>query len=115
MTLIGSLAHYLSIHAIKSLSIPVTINIILLGFEGDGSEGINLKPEDLKPWFEHLDHYVSHVVVPVGEDQTTTNVFHTENIPIEYSLHLNVLKLCPLVTTILEDTIYWNLRPEEAE
>jgi hypothetical protein len=93
----------------------VPINIILLGFEGDGLESINLAPEDLKPWFEHIEHSLNHVVVPVGEEQTTTHVYHTEGVPVEYSLHLNVLKLCPLVSTILEDIIYWNLRPEEPE
>ncbi len=31
------------------------------------------------------------------------------------SLSFNVLKLCPLVNTLLEDAILWNLRAEEPE
>ena len=73
---------------------------------------ICLQEEQFEPWFGHVDHRVPHLIVPVGEEQTTTQPYPTEQSKIFYGYHLNLIKLAPMFNTILQDQILWNLRPE---
>lgn len=79
------------------------------------SQAIKLSQEDMDAWFTHVEHYMEHLIVPFGEDQLTTNYHPTPKTAVDYSISMNVIRLCPLLTTIVEDYIYWNLRPEEPE
>jgi len=108
----GNLAYFLNLHSIKSVSIPVMVNLIFIGFEGDGNNGITFSEENFKPWFAHIPYNIRHSVVPVGEDQTTTLRVPTPKTSVDYTIMLNVVKLCPMVNTILSDFLLWNVRSE---
>lgn len=109
----GDMANYRSLSEIISVSLPLPINLIFVGFDGDGEHGLELVEDNFNEWFEHIDHFVRHRIVPVGEEQTTTERRKTPKTHVKYQLNYNLVKLDPLVNTIVEDTIYWHLRPED--
>ena len=60
----GSLARYLGLDFVRSVHVPVPVNFVFVGFDGDGHLGLHLDHEDLARWFEHMDHVRPHVRVP---------------------------------------------------
>ncbi len=61
----GSIGNYLGLSPVRSLHMPVPLNILLIGFNGDGEAGVELAPEELQAWFEQLDHVLPHTRVPL--------------------------------------------------
>lgn len=61
----GNLAYYTQLRATKRVYLPVTLRLILVGFEGDGNQGVNLQEDSLEGWFEHIEHTLHHTLVPV--------------------------------------------------
>eukprot|EP01088_Endostelium_zonatum_P014909 TRINITY_DN3441_c0_g1_i1.p2 TRINITY_DN3441_c0_g1~~TRINITY_DN3441_c0_g1_i1.p2 ORF type:complete len:267 (-),score=59.25 TRINITY_DN3441_c0_g1_i1:1302-2102(-) len=106
----GDMATYKNMTQTHAVVVPIHVNLIFLGFQSDGNKGIDLNSENISPWFEHLDHVLPHVTVPVGEEQTTTNRFVSPTHPIKYRLHIKIIQLDTLVNTVIEDMIYWHLR-----
>jgi hypothetical protein len=109
-----NVANYGGFRKVHSVNIPIHINLILIGFDGDGNRGIHLTQHDLEPWLEHIEHTLPHLVIPVGEEQLTTQIIKTPRLPVKYKYTTRVIKLSQLVTTILEDAIFWHLRPENS-
>ncbi|KAG0568443.1 hypothetical protein KC19_6G020200 [Ceratodon purpureus] len=67
----GYLGYYLKLEEIDAVHIPVPINLIFLGFNGDGNQGIKLGQAELERWFTNLDHLFEHTRVPqLGESLT---------------------------------------------
>ena len=60
----GSLARYLGLDVVRSVHVPVPVNFVFVGFDGDGHLGLHLDHDDLARWFEHMDHVRPHVRVP---------------------------------------------------
>lgn len=110
-----NMAHYLNLHRLVSFSMPVHVNLIFIGFNGDGNAYLTLNQADYAAWFEHMEHELEHVVAPVGELQTTTDENETPDSNVKYRFLVDVLHLSPLVNTIVEDTIVWGLADEEPE
>ena len=108
-----NVAHYLGLRRLLSFSLPVHVNLIFIGFHGDGNGFLTLNQADFAAWFEHLEHELEHVVAPVGETQTTTDENETPDSSVRYRFLVDVLHLSPLVNTIVEDTIVWGLASEE--
>ena len=52
----ASLASYLGIQSVKAVHVPVPVNLILVGFSGEGHMGLKLDHADLVAWLEHADH-----------------------------------------------------------
>jgi hypothetical protein len=48
--------------------------------------GITIDKELLKPWFKHIQHELPHLIVPVGEHQTTTEIYETRRSSVHYRL-----------------------------
>ena len=46
------------------MHVPVPVNFVFVGFDGDGHLGLHLDHDDLARWFEHMDHVRPHVRVP---------------------------------------------------
>jgi len=105
----------LDLHFTKTLHLTIPVNIIFVGFGGEGNRGINLSQEDLLEWFSHIEHSIKNVIVPIGEDYTTTDKINTPSTHIEYSFDLQVSKLDPMVNTLIEDAIFWHLRSESGK
>ncbi len=40
--------------------------------------------DNFEAWFEHIDHFMRHTIVPVGEEQTTTDRYETRRTHIKY-------------------------------
>mgnify|MGYP006911102235 CR=1 FL=1 len=78
-------------------------------------KGLRLTEEQMRPWFEHIEHVVPHLVVPVGEDQTSTRTRPTRSSFVQYRFHINALQFSPIFTTLLEDALLFNLRAEDVE
>mmetsp|Transcript_14116 Transcript_14116/g.36560 ORF Transcript_14116/g.36560 Transcript_14116/m.36560 type:complete len:1008 (+) Transcript_14116:343-3366(+) len=61
------LATYLGLRPVESVHIPLPLNIIFVGFSGDGNYGVDFKAEEMADWFENLDHVVPHIYIPEAE------------------------------------------------
>nr|XP_024395234.1 uncharacterized protein LOC112291681 isoform X2 [Physcomitrium patens] len=67
----GFLGYYLNLEEIDALHIPVPVNLIFVGFNGDGNQAIKLGQAELERWFSNLDHLMEHTRVPqLGESLT---------------------------------------------
>ena len=60
----ASLASYLGIQSVKAVHVPVPVNLILVGFSGEGHVGLKLDHADLVAWLEHADHVRPHARLP---------------------------------------------------
>lgn len=60
----ASLASYLGIQSVKAVHVPVPVNLILVGFFGEGHMGLKLDHADLVAWLEHADHVRPHARLP---------------------------------------------------
>ncbi|EFA77729.1 hypothetical protein PPL_12341 [Heterostelium album PN500] len=84
------------------------------GFSGDGNHAFRLSEEHLIDWFQHIEHSLPNVIVPLGEDIVTSDINETPPTHIEYTFDIQVSKVDSLVNTLVEDAIYWNLRNEDS-
>ncbi|CAM6068450.1 unnamed protein product [Sphagnum tenellum] len=67
----GYLAYYLKLQEIDAIYIPIPINFIFVGFDGEGNHGVKLGQPELERWFAHIDHLAEHTRVPqMGESLT---------------------------------------------
>lgn len=107
-----NLASFLHLRPVKRVTLPVLVNLLFSGFSGYGNQLVSLTEEQFEPWFGHVEHRIPHLIVPVGEEQTTTLRYPTQDSKIFYGFHLNLIKLSPMFNTITQDQILWNLRPE---
>ncbi|AQK51495.1 hypothetical protein ZEAMMB73_Zm00001d049863 [Zea mays] len=64
----GNIANYLSLAEVDSIYLPVPVNFIFIGFDGNGRHELKLGPEELERWFTKIDHVFEHTrIPPVGE------------------------------------------------
>ncbi|EGG17854.1 hypothetical protein DFA_08855 [Cavenderia fasciculata] len=110
-----TISHFIGMTTTKELIIDIPVNFIFIGFSGEGNLGFDLASDTLTEWFEHLEHSLPHIIVPFGEDYTTNERYETPKTHIQYRFNIHVSKVNQLVNTLIEDAIYWNMRPEEAE
>lgn len=45
---------------------------------------LRISEQEFKPWFEHFESVLKHNVVPVGEEQTTTQKIQTPTTKVNY-------------------------------
>lgn len=136
-----SVASYRGWAPTRTVDVPVLLNIVFVGFDGDGSYGLKLSQDDLEKWFEHIEHSLPHTSVPVGvgEDEpddeeiarTADESVNPEGIAaavpwathggsvkpkrpsvVEYKYSFNVVKLDPMVNEYFEGLLSRNLRPD---
>eukprot|EP01133_Synstelium_polycarpum_P002454 gene2454-2790_t len=99
-------------HLTKSVHVRIPVNFVFVGFGGEGNKGFALDEEALVAWFQHIEHEMPNVIVPMGEDYVTTGVNETPRTHIDYSFDIQVSKVDAAVTTLVEDAIFWHLRRE---
>ncbi|AQK70816.1 hypothetical protein ZEAMMB73_Zm00001d016452 [Zea mays] len=64
----GNIANYLSLAEVDSIYLPIPVNFIFIGFDGNGRHEFKLGPEELERWFTKIDHIFEHTrIPPVGE------------------------------------------------
>lgn len=91
-----NLAEYLGLSRVDALHLPVPVNVILLGFKSDGHMDVDVSAEEMKSWFEHIDHVIPHTRVPLSElscqeDGSCTRLGRVRRpAPLESYVHLNI-------------------------
>ncbi|CAM6088218.1 unnamed protein product [Calypogeia fissa] len=66
-----TLGSYLKLSFIDAIYLPVPINFIFIGFDGEGNKEFKLGEEELQRWFTNIDHILEHTRVPqLGEELT---------------------------------------------
>ena len=107
----GNVAKYNGLYPEPYITVPVTMNLIFIGFSGDGHYKLNLAEEELKPWFEHMEHRMEHTLVPTNDAPDASHP--TRNTHIYYKYDFHVLELHPDVDAIIEAIIWDNARAED--
>ncbi|KAG0625344.1 hypothetical protein M758_2G047100 [Ceratodon purpureus] len=67
----GYLGYYLKLEEIDSIHIPIPINLIFVGFNGEGNQDIKLGQAELERWFSKIDHLIEHTRVPQQGESLT--------------------------------------------
>lgn len=62
-----NLAEYLGLSRVDAVHLPVPVNVLLVGFDGNGYKNVNITGEDFSSWFRHMDHVIPHTRVPLSE------------------------------------------------
>ncbi|KAG6384846.1 hypothetical protein SASPL_153665 [Salvia splendens] len=66
--ILGNIANYLKLLEVHSIYLPVPVNFVFIGFEGNGNQDFKLNPEELERWFTKIDHIFEHTRIPkIGE------------------------------------------------
>lgn len=60
-------ASYLGLSAVDALHLPIPVNVVFVGFGGEGNLKVKISPAELQSWFEHLDHIIPHTRVLLSE------------------------------------------------
>ena len=107
----GNVARFNGLHPDPYITIPVDINLVFIGFSGDGHYKLNLAEEELKPWFEHMEHLMEHTLVPTNDSPDQSHPTRKTHVYYRYKFH--VLELHPDVDAIIEALIWDNARPED--
>lgn len=111
----GNLANYLKLLEVDSMYLPVPVNFIFIGFEGNGNQEFKLHPDELERWFTKIDHIIEHTRVPhIGEVLTPFYKISIEkeqrhNLPlishINYNFSVHAIQMGEKVTSIFEHAI----------
>jgi hypothetical protein len=62
-----NLATYLGLHQIDALHMSVPLNLVLIGFSGDGNSHVEVTDQELISWFSHVDHVLPHTRISLAE------------------------------------------------
>lgn len=91
------LADYLGMHMAEAVHMPVPLNLIFIGFSGDGNMDLNITKEDLITWFHHLDHILPHTRISLAELSCLEDAGHCSAFmkaeapqPLRSYVHLNL-------------------------
>ncbi|PRP89607.1 hypothetical protein PROFUN_00871 [Planoprotostelium fungivorum] len=106
----NNLANFLNLDKVKTISIPIAINVIFIGFSGDGKARLKLSQEYLSKWLHHAEHTIPHTTVTLRQEGVQGRQARAL---VEYDVDINVLEVSPMVNTIIQDHLYWYLRPED--
>jgi hypothetical protein len=112
----GSVGQFLNLTTrSEKLHIPLQINVLMVGFQGDGFRQLDIPQERLAHFFEHIAHRLDHVVVPIGEEQTTLKQIVTRETFLEHDVNVRFIMADPLVTVALENLLLQNARRGERQ
>ena len=95
-----NVAEGLGLSEVGRFPVRVALNIILVGFQGDGNAAISVTNDVLKPWFEHLDHELPHVFVRNQNVDRSSEYEPRSKVVYDYTYR--VLELDPLVNSVFE-------------
>lgn len=112
----GNVASYLDLEHVDAIYIPVPLNFIFIGFSGTGNHGLRLGEEELKRWFEHIDHVQEHTRVPLhweleNAEQQSHPLPLVSHVHYNYTVH--ALEMGQKVAAIFETAIRVLGRPED--
>ena len=103
----NNLAAYLN-ESVTPLIYPTELNIVFVGFSGEGKSALNVSDSQLSLWFQQLRTIVPHVATPEDGRRASSS----SHAAVQYSTRLRVHRLGPEVTQRLEQLLAGHLRPE---
>ncbi|XP_061990573.1 uncharacterized protein LOC133708993 [Rosa rugosa] len=122
-TAAGNVANYLKLLPIESMYLPVPVNFIFVGFDGNGNQEFKLHPEELERWFTKIDHVFAHARVPqIGETLTpfykiSVDKEQRHHLPlvshVNYNLSVHAIQMGEKVTSIFEKAVSVLARKDE--
>lgn len=100
------IADFCDIKSIKYVTVPIVLNIVFIGFEGNGQHGFVMHDDDLQLWFEHIEHQF--------DINRLIHLDHKESshFSLKYSVSLRLIKLSPLVNIVIENAILKGMRSD---
>lgn len=113
----GNIGNYLGLSEVESLYMPVPVNFVFLGFDGNGNHGFKLGQQELERWFTKIDHVFEHTRVPrIGEVLTPFYKISTDkswnqnrHLPlvshVNYNLSVHAIELGEKVLSVFEHAI----------
>ncbi|KAL8470183.1 hypothetical protein ACS0TY_032885 [Phlomoides rotata] len=111
----GNIANYLKLLEVDSMYLPVPVNFIFIGFEGNGYKEFKLNAEELERWFTKIDHIFEHTRIPrIGEILTPfykINIDHEQHhhLPlishVNYNFSVHAIQMGEKVTSLFERAI----------
>ena len=114
----GDLANLTHLTLLHSVTIPLHVNVIALGFDGSGERTVNLTGEGLEAWLEHLDHVVRQSYV--DEDDASGGFLSSPAVHrphglqhaahVSYAYQFRVVSLAPSVLRVVEQTLATSYR-----
>lgn len=108
----GSAATYAKLEVVRSLNIPVVVNLVFAGFDKNGNLGVTLSQEQLEKWFRHLEAANPHLRLP-ADDGDGSSDYEFEQAAVRFRYSFNVIKVSPNVTTVLDTVLYRAMRPTD--
>ena len=104
------MATYLGIQPPERITLPVVLNVVLVGFRGES--GLNVSEAALRPWFQQLQSSLPHAVMPASASSGRQH-----EAPAPTAVHYRYVKrlhvLPPGVTARVEELIDGWLRPDQ--
>lgn len=61
----GNMADYLNIRPTSTFDMKIGVNVVWIGWEGDGQAFIDMTPEDMEGWISTL--HLRHLIAPLGD------------------------------------------------
>ncbi|KAL6519255.1 hypothetical protein OROGR_018575 [Orobanche gracilis] len=111
----GNIANYLKLLEVESMYLPVPVNFVFIGFEGNGNREFKLNTEELERWFTKIDHIFEHTRSPkIGEILTpfykiSIDREQRHHLPlishINYNFSVHAIQMGEKVTSIFERAI----------
>ncbi|KAL6585624.1 hypothetical protein OROMI_002268 [Orobanche minor] len=111
----GNIANYLNLLEVASMCLPVPVNFVFIGFEGNGNREFKLNAEELERWFTKIDHIFEHTRSPkIGEILTpfykiSIDREQRHHLPlishINYNFSVHAIQMGEKVTSIFERAI----------
>ncbi|KAJ4829215.1 hypothetical protein Tsubulata_024524 [Turnera subulata] len=111
----GNIANYLTLQEVDSMYLPVPVNFIFIGFDGNGNQEFKLHAEELERWFTKIDHIFEHTRVPrIGEVLTpfykiSVDKEQRHHLPIishiNYNFSVHAIQMSEKVSSLFEHAI----------
>ncbi|KAF6143858.1 hypothetical protein GIB67_009839 [Kingdonia uniflora] len=111
----GNIATYMKLSEVESMYLPVPVNFIFIGFEGNGNKEFKLGSQELERWFTKIDHIFEHTRIPhIGETlspfyKVAVDKAHRHHLPIvspiNYNFSVHAVQMGEKVTSVFEHAI----------
>ena len=118
----GTLAAHLGLRPLEALHLPLPVNILLIGFNGDGEANLTLSEAELRRWVEGADGVLAHARRPreglpplrrgPGATAFTPSLFEGESY-VAHNLSLHAVQCGRRVAEVFERAVEVLARPED--
>ncbi|KAJ1637907.1 hypothetical protein T492DRAFT_1140264 [Pavlovales sp. CCMP2436] len=110
----ADIATCLALEPAQDAEMRVTLNLMFVGFQGDGNLGLNVSRATLGRWFEHFEATIPHLVVPsaAASARSGDEPGGSSRLRVGYRNRLRAYELGEGVTDVVHRLLEQQLRPE---